>query len=169
MTAVKWQLGSLSGTAPVSATIAAGASTTVTVPVTGVSFATIYPLTVSSVISGGLASEPLSGHVTFLPVVNKSLGTSWTLDQVQDGPSVNLSTSADGTWGSLDGSLPYGGDSYLSGKMWFDWDAQNLYVTADMTEAAFSQTNTAGDIWKGDSMQVSATSGIPGSSVADER
>nr|WP_143765342.1 glycoside hydrolase family 3 C-terminal domain-containing protein [Catenulispora acidiphila] len=166
VTAVKWQLGSLSGTAPVSATIAAGASTTVTVPVTGISFATIYPLTVSSVISGGLASEPLSGHVTFLPVVNKSLGSSWTLDQVQDGPSVNLSTSADGTWGSLDGSLPYGGDSYLSGKMWFDWDAQNLYVTADMTEAAFSQTNTAGDIWKGDSMQVSATSGIPGSSVA---
>ncbi|WP_194924538.1 glycoside hydrolase family 3 C-terminal domain-containing protein [Catenulispora pinisilvae] len=166
VTGVKWQLGSLSGTAPVSATIAAGASATVTVPVTGISFATIYPLTVSSVISGGLSSENLTGHVTFVPVVNKSLGSSWTVADVQDGPYVNLSTSADGTWGSLDGSLPYGGDSYLSGKMWFDWDAKNLYVTADMTEAAFSQTNTAGDIWKGDSLQVSATSGIPGSSTS---
>ena len=165
VTAVKWQLGSLSGTAPVSATIAAGASTTVTVPVTGISFATIYPLTVSSDISGGLSSEALTGHVTFLPVVNKSLGSSWTVADVQDGPSVNFSTSADGTWGSLDGSLPYGGDSYLSGKMWFDWDAKNLYITADMTEAAFSQTNTGGDIWKGDSLQVSATSGVPGSSA----
>jgi beta-glucosidase len=50
--------------------------------------------------------------------------------------------------------------------MWFNWDAKNLYITADMTEAAFSQTNTGGDIWKGDSLQVSATSGVPGSSVA---
>jgi beta-glucosidase len=166
VTGVKWQLGSLSGTAPVSATIAAGSTTTVTVPVTGISFATIYPLTVSSVISGGLSSEALGGHVTFLPVVNKSLGSSWSVADVQDGPSVNFSTSADGTWGSLDGSLPYGGDSYLSGKMWFDWDAQNLYVTADMTEAAFSQTSTGGDIWKGDSLQVSTTSGVPGSSAA---
>ncbi|WP_370377556.1 glycoside hydrolase family 3 C-terminal domain-containing protein [Catenulispora sp. GAS73] len=166
VTAVKWQLGTLSGTAPVSATIPAGSSTTVTVPVTGISFATIYPLTVSSVISGGLSSENLGGHITFLPVVNKSLGSSWTVAQVQDGPYVDMATTADGTWGSLVGSLPYGGASYLSGKMWFNWDAKNLYITADMTEAAFSQTNTGGDIWKGDSLQVSATSGVPGSSVA---
>jgi beta-glucosidase len=166
VTAVKWQLGSLSGTSPVRATIPAGGSTTVTVPVTGISFATIYPLTLSSVISGGLSSENLTGHVTFVPVVNKSLGSSWTLAQVQDGPYVDLATTANGTWQSLVGSLPYGGASYLSGKMWFNWDAKNLYITADMTEAAFSQTNTGGDIWKGDSLQVSATSGVPGSSVA---
>jgi beta-glucosidase-like glycosyl hydrolase len=165
VTAVKWQLGSLTGTAPVTATIPAGSAATVTVPVTGISFGTIYPLTLTSVISGGLSSEALTGHITFLPVVNKSLGTSWTVAQVQDGPYVDLSTSADGTWGSLVGSLPYGGDSYLSGKMWFNWDAKNLYLTADMTEAAFSQTNTGGDIWKGDSLQVSATPGVPGASV----
>ncbi|HWG26462.1 glycoside hydrolase family 3 C-terminal domain-containing protein [Actinospica sp.] len=165
VTGIDWKLGSNSGTQPVSATIAAGSTATVTVPVTGISFATIYPLTVTSVISGGLSSEALSGHVTFLPVVYKSLGSSWTVADVQDGPYVDLATTADGTWGSLVGSLPYGGSSYLSGKMWFNWDATNLYITADITEAAFSQLYTGGNIWQGDSLQVAATSDVPGSSA----
>jgi hypothetical protein len=73
---------------------------------------------VTSVISGDLSSEAFSGHVTFLPVVNKSLGTSWPLSDVQDGPAVDLATTANGTWESLDGSQPYGGASDLSGKVW---------------------------------------------------
>ncbi|WP_201776369.1 glycoside hydrolase family 3 C-terminal domain-containing protein [Streptacidiphilus carbonis] len=166
VTGINWKLGSLSGTQSVSATIAAGSSATVTVPVSGISFATGYPLTVTSVVSGNLPSEALSGHVTFLPVTHRSLGSSWTLAQVQDGPAVDMATTADGTWGSLVGSLPYGGPSYLSGKMWFDWDADNLYITADMTEQSFSQSFTGADIWQGDSLQVAATPGVPGSSAA---
>jgi hypothetical protein len=165
VTGINWKLGSLSGTQAVSAVIAAGSSATVTVPVTGISFATIYPLTVTSVISGGLSSEALNGHVTFLPVVYKSLGTSWTVADVQAGPYVDLATTADGTWGSLDSSLPYGGSSYLSGKIWYDWDSTNLYVTADITESAFSQNFTGANIWQGDSLQVAATADVPGSSA----
>ena len=163
--AINWKLGSLSGTQPVTATIAAGASTTVAVPVSGISFATSYPLTVTSVIADGLSSEALSGHATFLPVVYQSLGSSWTVAQVQDGPSVDMATTANGIWQSLDDSLPYGGSSYLSGKMWFDWDSTYLYITADMTEQSFSQTATGADIWEGDSLQVAATSDVPGSSA----
>ena len=165
VTGVDWKLGSLTGSQPVSVTIAAGSSATVTVPVTGISFATQYPLTVTSVISGGLSSEALSGHVTFLPVTYNSLGSSWTLAQVQDGPYVDLATTADGSWQSLVDSLPYGGSSYLSGKMWFDWDATNLYITADITESAFSQPETGADIWEGDSLQFAATTDVPGSSA----
>jgi beta-glucosidase-like glycosyl hydrolase len=164
VTAVNWKLGSQSGTQPVSATIAPQASATVDVPVTGISFAEIYPFTVSSVISGDLDSESLSGHVTFLPVTYKSLGSSWTVADVQDGPYVDLATTADGTWGSLDSSLPYGGPSYLSGRIWYDWDSTHLYITADITEAAFSNTSTGANIWQGDSLQVAATSGVPGAS-----
>ncbi|QMU73816.1 beta-glucosidase [Streptacidiphilus sp. P02-A3a] len=163
--AVNWRLGSLSGTQPVTATIAAGASTSVTVPVSGISFATSYPLTVTGVIADGLSSETLSGHVTFLPVVHRSLGGSWTVAQVQDGPSVDMATTANGIWQSLDGSLPYGGSSYLSGRMWFDWDSTNLYVTAQMTEQSFSEPYTGADIWQGDSLQVAATTDVPGSSA----
>ena len=167
VTAVNWKLGGESGTHPVSATIAPQASATVDVPVTSVGFATNYPFTVTGVISGGLSSEALSGHVTFLPVVNKSLGSSWTLSQVQDGPAVDLATTADGTWESLDGSQPYGGPSDLSGKVWLDWDSTNLYLTADITDDVGSQPATGADIWQGDCLQLAATSGVPGSSAAE--
>jgi hypothetical protein len=165
VTGINWSLGSDSGTQPVSATIPAGSSATVTVPVTGISFATIYPLTVTSVISGGLSSEALSGHVTFLPVLYNSLGSSWTVAQVQNGPYMDLATTANGTWQSLVSSLPYGGPSYLSGKLWFNWDATNLYITADITESAFAEPYTGASIWNGDSLQVAATSDVPGSSA----
>jgi beta-glucosidase-like glycosyl hydrolase len=166
VTGINWKLGNNSGAQAVSATIAAGSSTTVTVPVTGISFATSYPLTVTSVITGGLSSEALTGHVSFLPVVYNSLGSSWTVAQVQNGPYVDLATTANGIWQSLDNSLPYGGSSYLSGKVWFNWDANNLYVTADITESAFSELYTGGNIWQGDSLQVAATSGVPGASAS---
>ncbi|MFG1805648.1 glycoside hydrolase family 3 C-terminal domain-containing protein [Streptomyces sp. NPDC049040] len=166
VTGVRWKLGSQSGTQPVDVTIAPQGSATVDVPVTGIDFAKAYPFTVTSVISGDLSSEPFSGHVTFLPVVNKSLGTSWTLGQVKDGPSVDLATTADGTWSSLDGSQPYGGPSDLSGKVWLDWDSANLYITADLTDDVFSEPATGADIWQGDCLQFAATSGVPGSSAA---
>ncbi|SCE09985.1 Ig-like domain (group 2) [Streptomyces sp. DvalAA-14] len=167
VTAVNWKLGSASGTQPVSATIAPQASATVDVPVTNIGFATVYPFTVTSVISGDLSSEAFSGHVTFLPVVNKSLGSSWTLSQVQDGPAVDLATTANGTWETLDAAQPYGGPSDLSGKVWLDWDATNLYVTADLTDDVQSEPATGADIWQGDCLQLAATSGVPGSSATE--
>ncbi|SDP00611.1 beta-glucosidase [Actinacidiphila guanduensis] len=167
VTGVTWKLGSRTGTQPVSATIAPESTATVDVPVTGIDFAKPYPFTVTSVISGDLSSEAFSGHVTFLPVVSKSLGTSWTLDQVQDGPSVDMAATADGTWSTLDGSQPYGGPSDLSGKVWLDWDAQNLYITADLTDDVQSQPATGADIWQGDSLQFAATSGVPGASATE--
>ncbi|MGQ4517077.1 glycoside hydrolase family 3 C-terminal domain-containing protein [Streptomyces sp. DW26H14] len=167
VTAVNWKLGDASGTRPVSATIAPGASATVEVPVPDVAFAKAYPFTVTSVISGDLPSEAFSGHVTFLPVVNKSLGSSWTLSQVQDGPAVDLATTADGTYTSLDGSQPYGGPSDLSGKVWLDWDASSLYVTANLTDDVFSQPADGADMWQGDSLQLAATSGVPGASATE--
>ncbi|SEN80319.1 glycoside hydrolase family 3 C-terminal domain-containing protein [Actinacidiphila rubida] len=166
VTAVTWKLGDRSGTQPVSATIAPQASATVDVPVTDVSFARPYPFTVTSVISGALSSEDFSGHVTFLPVVGRSLGSSWTLAQVQDGPAVDLATTADGTWSTLDSAQPYGGASDLSGKVWLDWDATHLYVTADLTDDVQSEPATGADIWQGDSLQWAATSGVPGASAA---
>jgi beta-glucosidase-like glycosyl hydrolase len=165
VTGVRWKLGSASGTQPVSATIAPGATATVDVPVTDIAFARTYPFTVTSVISGDLSSEAFSGHVSFLPVVNKSLGSAWTLADVQDGPSVDLATTADGTWSTLDGSQPYGGPSDLSGKVWLDWDATNLYITADLTDDVHSEPATGGDIWQGDCLQFAATSGVPGASA----
>ena len=89
-----------------------------------------YPFTVTSVLSNGLRSAPLSGHVSFLPVVERSLGSSWSLSDVEDGPSVDL-----GDWGAAGSAQAPAG---LSGKVWFDWDSSDLYVTAEVTDGNFS-------------------------------
>ena len=157
VTALNWTLGSSSGTQTLDTTIAPESSATVSVNVGSPSFGTIYPFTATSVISGGQTSLPLSGHVTFLPVVQRNLGSSWSLSQVQNDPSVDLAT-----WAGAGSSQPPAG---LAGKVWFDWDSSNLYITADITDDNFSQPATGADIWQGDSLQVAATSGVPGSSA----
>ena len=157
VTAVNWTLGSQSGTQALDTTIAPDSSTTVSVAVGSPSFASIYPFTVTSVVASGAKSIPLSGHVTFLPVVQKNLGSSWSLSQVQDGPSVDL-----GSWGAVGSSQPPAG---LAGKVWLDWDSAHLYVTAEVNDDNFSEPAAGANIWQGDSLQVAATSGVPGSSA----
>jgi hypothetical protein len=90
-------------------------------------------------------------------VVQKNLGSSWSLSDVQAGPSVDL-----GSWGAVGSSQPPAG---LAGKVWLDWDSTNLYVTADITDNNFSEPATGINIWQGDSLQLAATSGVPGSSA----
>ena len=157
VTAVNWTLGSQSGTQALDTTIAPQSSATVSVDVGSPSFGTSYPFTVASVVSGGQGSAPLSGHVSFLPVVEKSLGSSWSLSDVQDGPSVTL-----GNWGAVGSPQAPAG---LSGQVWFDWDSSDLYVTAEVTDTDFSEPDSGADIWEGDSLQVAATSGVPGAST----
>jgi hypothetical protein len=100
----------------------------------------------------------LSGHVSFYPVLQQSLGASWSLSQVQGGPSVTM-----GNWGAVaDATAPAG----LAAQVWFDWDPGYLYVTADVSDGNFSEPATGGNIWQGDSLQVAATTGVPGSSAA---
>jgi predicted alpha-1,2-mannosidase len=158
VTAVNWTLGSQSGTQTLDTTIAPQSSATVSVDVGSPTFGTTYPFTVTSVLSNGLQSTTLSGHVTFVPVVQKSLGSSWSLSDVQDGPSVDL-----GNWGAVASAQAPAG---LAGKVWFDWDSTYLYVTANITDSNFSEPATGVNIWQGDSLQVAATSGVPGSSAA---
>jgi predicted alpha-1,2-mannosidase len=157
VTAVNWTLGSQSGTQALNTTIAPQSSATVSVDVGSPTFGQLYPFAVTSVVSGGSNSTPLSGHVTFLPVVQKSLGSSWSLSDVQGGPSVEL-----GDWEGVGNPQPPAG---LAGKVWFDWDSANLYVTAQISDNNFSEPATGGNIWQGDSLQLAATSGVPGSSA----
>jgi predicted alpha-1,2-mannosidase len=157
VTGVNWTLGSQSGTQALDTTIAPQSTATVSVNVGSPSFGTIYPFTVTSVQSGGLQSTSLSGHVTFLPVMQQSLGSSWSLSQVQGGPSVEM-----GNWGAVGSAQAPAG---LAAQVWFDWDSNYLYVTADVTDDNFSEPDTGVNIWEGDSLQVAATSGVPGSSL----
>ena len=126
VSAIDWTLGSQSGTQAVQTSIPATSSTTVSVDVGSPSLGQVYPFTVTSILSDGTRSAPLSGHVTFVPVVRKSLGSSWTLADVSAGPSVELHD-----WqGSGSPQLPAG----FGSKLWFNWDTDNLYITALVTD-----------------------------------
>jgi hypothetical protein len=157
VTALNWTLGSSSGVQTLDTTIAPQSTSTVSLDLASPTFGQTYPFRMSSVLSNGSTSTPLTGHVTFLPVTQKSLGSSWSLSDVRDGPSVDL-----GNWEGVGSSQPPAG---LGGKVWFDWNSSNLYITADITDSNFSQSFTGGDIWQGDSLQVAATSGVPGGSA----
>ena len=89
--------------------------------------------------------------------MQESLGSSWSLSQVQGGPSVQL-----GDWGAVGSAQAPAG---LSGQVWFDWDSSYLYVTADINDDNFSEPATGVNIWQGDSLQMAATTGVPGSSA----
>jgi hypothetical protein len=158
VTALNWTLGSSSGVQALDTTIAPQSSTTVTVDVESPTFGQTYPFRMTSVLSNGSTSTPLTGHVTFLPATQKTLGSSWSLSDVQDSPSVDL-----GNWEGVGSAQPPAG---LAGKVWFDWDSSNLYITAAIADSNFSEPFTGGDIWQGDSLQVAATSGVPGGSAA---
>ena len=46
------------------------------------------------------------------------------------------------------------GDKDLSGTLWFYWDANYLYVAADVIDDRFIQTNSGGKIWYGDHLEL---------------
>lgn len=50
--------------------------------------------------------------------------------------------------------IDYGGPADMSGKAYLMWDAEYLYVGAQVTDNIFSQTETDKYIWRGDMMQI---------------
>ena len=74
-------------------------------------------------------------------MVAKSLGSSWSLADVQGGPSVEL-----GDWGAAGSAQAPAG---LSGRVWFDWDSSSLYVTAEVTDGNFSEPGYRGEYLAG--------------------
>ena len=157
MTGVNWTLGSQSGTQVLDTTIAPQSSTTVSVDVGSPSFGQTYPFTVTSVVSGGQGSAPLSGHVSFLPVVERSLGSSWSLSDVEDGPSVDL-----GDWGAA-GSAQAPGGPVGQGVVRLGF--VGLVCDGGGYRRELLRAGDRVNIWQGDSLQVAVTSGVPGSSA----
>jgi hypothetical protein len=157
-----WTLGSASGTALQGATVPGNGRQQVDVPL---SVDGRSPYT-AKLTAPGQSTATVSG--TVMPV---AAGASTAVPQ--------RTITVDGRLDDLTGLTPiqlpqdgkvqmsgYGGATDLSGSLWFTYDQQNLYVSADITDDVHAQPETGSNIWQGDALQFAIGSGAPGEQTA---
>ncbi|MGZ0153594.1 sugar-binding protein [Kribbella sp. WER1] len=145
-----WTLAGQQGTAATGQSIEPGQKATITIPVTGLRPWKAYAYTVDLTTTDGNKISA-QGTTAFDPIV-----PSATIPQ----SSIDLATDA--SW--LAFTRPWGGAADLSGTANFQYDATGLTINADVTDDVFSQTETAPNLWRGDSLQFAISNGLPGES-----
>jgi hypothetical protein len=149
---LSWSIAGQHGTARAGQSIQPGQKATIAVPLTGLQPWKAYAYTVDLTTTDGNKISA-KGTTAFDPIV-----PSATTPQ----SSINLATDA--SW--LAFSRPWGGDADLSGTANFQYDATGLTINADVTDDVFSQSETAPNLWRGDSLQFAISNGLPGENAA---
>lgn len=94
------------------------------------------------------------------PVAYRSIDIDGVLDDLAGVPSIDLATQGtDETVGST-------GPADLSGTVWYTWDDDNLYLSADIADDVHDQPSAGSTIWQGDSIQFTVAAGAPGEATA---
>lgn len=75
-------------------------------------------------------------------------------------PASSIDLATDASWIAF--TRPWGGAADLSGSANFQYDATGLTINAAVTDDVFAQTETAPNLWRGDSLQVAISNGLPG-------
>ncbi|HWD82298.1 MAG TPA: sugar-binding protein [Kribbella sp.] len=145
---LSWTIAGQHGTAGAGQSIAPGQKATISVPLTGLQPWRAYAYTVDLTTTDGNKISA-QGTTAFDPIV-----PSATTPQ----SSINLATDA--SW--LAFTRPWGGVADLSGTANFQYDATGLTVNAEVTDDVFAQTETAPNLWRGDSLQFAISNGLPG-------
>lgn len=160
--ALDWTLGPAGGTALQGVAVPSGGRQQVDIPL---SAGTRTPYTAKLTVQGqptldisGTVMPVAAGSSTAVP--RRTITVDGRLDDLSGLPAIRL--PEDGTV-QMSG---YGGAADLSGSLWFTYDEQNLYVSADITDDVQSQPGTGSDIWQGDSLQFAVGSGAPGEQTA---
>jgi methionine-rich copper-binding protein CopC len=152
-----WAAGSASGTVLAGTSVAAHASTSVDVPLT-LTAATTWS---ASLRISGTDSVRASGKLVPVTAPTVAHKHTVTLDGAIDPKLSRVAPiSLVGT-----GTPPvnqWGGPDDLSGSLWLTHDANNLYLSARITDNVQSQPYRNSAIWGGDSMQIGMTGGAPG-------
>jgi len=161
---ISWTAGAQPQTLDVQTQLAGGGSYTMSIPLIGAQSQSEVPVTLT-VQTGQLPDVTYSGKAVL--VEGSSIYAIPALSPVING---DLSD-----WAGLapirlpeDGTVKmsgYGGPSDLSGDVRIAYDAQNIYVSAQMTDDVFDQTENEANTWKGDSLQFAISRGAPGESL----
>jgi hypothetical protein len=156
--ALDWTVGSASGTALQGVAVPSGGRQQVDIPLSaGTRAAYTARLTVQgqpTLDLSGTVMPVAAGSSTAVP--QRTITVDGRLDDLSGLPPIRL---------PQDGAVQmagYAGAADLSGSLWFTYDQENLYVSADITDDVQSQPGTGSDIWQGDSLQFAVGSGAPG-------
>lgn len=148
---LSWTIAGQHGTAGTGQSIAPGQKATISIPVTGLAPWKAYAYTVDLTTSDG-NKVSAKGTTAFDPIVSSATTPV---------SSINLATDA--SW--LTFTRPWGGAADLSGSANFQYDAIGLTINAAVTDDVFAQTETAPNLWRGDSLQFAISNGLPGESA----
>ena len=143
-----WTIAGQHGTAGAGQSIAPGQKATISIPVTGLAPWKAYAYTVDLTTSDG-NKVSAKGTTAFDPIVPSATTPR---------SSINLATDA--SW--LTFTRPWGGAADLSGTANFQYDASGLTINAAVTDDVFAQTETAPNLWRGDSLQFAISNGLAG-------
>jgi hypothetical protein len=149
---IRWSMGSREGTVAVDRTLQPGASTTVAIPTPDVPLYREQPVTLALTFedrrphrhddsvryTGG---EPLAAA----PVPRRSLTVDGQLEAIPAKEAIHLPAN-----GSIVHDT-YGGPDDLSGRLWFTYDEEHLYLAATVTD---DEHATGWPLWEYDSIQL---------------
>ncbi|MFF0267130.1 sugar-binding protein [Kribbella sp. NPDC004536] len=143
-----WTIAGQHGTAGAGQSVEPGQKATIAVPVSGLQPWKAYAYTVDLTTTDGNKISA-KGTTAFDPIVPSATT-----------PRSSIDLATDASWIAF--SRPWGGAADLSGTANFQYDATGLTVNADVTDDVFAQTETAPNLWRGDSLQFAISNGLPG-------
>ncbi|MEV4263788.1 sugar-binding protein [Kribbella sp. NPDC049584] len=145
---LSWTIAGQHGTAGAGQSIAPGQKATISIPVPGLAPWKAYAYTVDLTTSDG-NKVSAKGTTAFDPIVPSATT-----------PASSMNLATDASWIAF--TRPWGGAADLSGSASFQYDATGLTINAAVTDDVFSQTETAPNLWRGDSLQFAISNGLPG-------
>ncbi|NQX60539.1 DUF7594 domain-containing protein [Paenibacillus qinlingensis] len=155
---IDWQFGGQSGIAELNLSLAPGTSQTYSIQLSegtqlGVSYAANVKVTMA-----GREPYKYQGKLDF----NVIPAAVSIVDGVIDAPAA--SPTADLANGVVQ-MTGYTGVNDLSGKVWLNYDQDNLYISAQVTDNVFAYPASDQNIWQNDNIQFAIAPGLPGSST----
>ncbi|MGW5194333.1 glycosyl hydrolase [Kribbella sp. NPDC004138] len=147
-----WTIGGTSGTKTVGRDVAPGGA--LTVNLNSGRFPLWKPLAyqVTATVDGGTIRK-ISGTTAFAPVYRTS---------DREVPKIDLTSN--GNWVTNGGSVS--GPTDLGGNAWLSYDKQGVTLHAGITDNQQTAGDSAANLWRGDSVQMAFSPGLPGQSAA---
>ena len=154
-----WTIGDAQGTELPNAEIAAGAELTIDLPLSGLEPSRRYPVTLALRAAGGLSLDYEGSLIAVTSLARQSMVVDGEPDDLTPIPFIELPNQ-----GRIE--IPdYGGARDLGGDVRVTWDEEHLYIAAAIRDNRFSQNQSQGQIWLGDSIQFAFSPGMPGDSA----
>ena len=162
---INWSFGDQIGSKDISVPLPGSSEQTIDLPIPTLPSGQTYDAAVTLNIIGTPSLE-YAGKITinnpesYIPIINKKIKVDGKLDQLDGITPIVLQD--DGRFVDTGGNVGEIIPDDLSGKLWITYDANNLYLSAEILDDIHCQTSVEGNTWLGDGMQFAVSAGAPG-------